>query len=116
MSSSGAPRQMKITALDSGLFRLSHDRFSAAMTGSATAIPGLVKSGTYEVTGSSDAISAAIDYLVNERGLDRGCFQDQGILGLSWRSTTIDDIRLRDYQREAVSFLRDTGRGILADD
>lgn len=111
---------MKITALDSGLYKLSHERFSAAMTGSATAIPGLVKSGTYEVTGASDAISAAIDYLVNERGLDRECFEDKHLLHPQQRGIVTSecdtDARLRCYQREAMRFMRYTKRCILADD
>lgn len=110
---------MKITTLDSGLFRLSHERFSAAMTGSATAIPGLVKTGTYEVTGSSDAIQAAIDYLVNERGLDRECFFGQELLKVREGIAGVDtDERLRIYQKQAISFLRSSWgkRAILADD
>lgn len=117
---------MKVTHSALGDFILSHDSYSPALVASARAIPGVNKVSSTVITGSADAIDASIKYLITERGLRESAFEGRDILPPNpetlisrhqWPSTwpPVND-RLRAYQREAIWFLRQNKRAILADD
>lgn len=74
---------MKVLSIGNGLFSLGHDSFSPALASSVRVIPGLVGNGKV-VTGGSDAIEAAVEYLVTERGLYRSGFENVEILTPKW--------------------------------
>lgn len=102
------------------IFWLSHPTYSPALQSTTRAIPGCVKVSNNTIEGSADAISAAIDYLVNEKGLRAEAFEERTVIPLPiWedRRLMVDyDARLRAYQRTATTFLRAVKRGVLADD
>lgn len=97
---------------------LDHTSYSPAMFEAARAIPGCVKLDSKSIKGSADAIACAIQYMVEKKGLNPIAFQGRELLGLQEKKSLgfILNSRLRAYQREAVYFLRDVRRGILADD
>ena len=100
-------------------FSLSHDSYSPALLQAARAIPGCYRKDNKSIIGSADAIQAAVNYLVNERGLNQDAFERQHLVAQKQeqglRGYILDD-RLRSYQRAAVYFLRENHRAILADD
>jgi len=111
---------MKITPIPSnaGTFTLSHTAYSPALFAACRAIPGCTRAGSKAIQGSADAIECAIQYLVEEKGLREDCFEGRELLA----PQVIDrfrygaDERLRQYQIDAVHFLKDQKRAILADD
>lgn len=110
---------MKVARLNpEGEFALVHDSYSPAMFEAARAIPGCAKYGPKSIVGSADAIACAITYMVEKKGLNPIAFQSRELLvpHSEDRYTYGADKRLRKYQREAVCFLNDKRRAILADD
>jgi SWI/SNF-related matrix-associated actin-dependent regulator 1 of chromatin subfamily A len=110
--------QMKIHALSSDTYVLDHSTYSPAMFEAARAIPGCTKNDSKSISGSADAIKAAVDWLTQVKGLNPAAFEGRTSIPLPiWaENETWCDARLRAYQRTAVSFLRQQKRCILADD
>jgi SWI/SNF-related matrix-associated actin-dependent regulator 1 of chromatin subfamily A len=110
---------MKVQPNTYNTFTLTHDSYSPAMFEAARAIPGCAKFSSKAIAGSPDAIACAIQYMVKKKGLNPIAFQGRDLLipktkfahGGQWYEP-----RLREYQKDAVLFLKSTKRAILADD
>jgi len=110
---------MKVSARDDGTFVLWHNTFSPSLNVAARAIPGVFPGSSNAIEGSADAIQTAIKYLIEERGLNESAFTGQELLTAPSKfchSGEAYDDRLREYQKDAVLFLRAQRRAILADD
>lgn len=114
---------MKVRRLSTGTYVLEHDSYSPAMFQAARAIPGCIKNDSKSIRGSSDAIEAAVKYLIEERGLNASAFDMEPLtppevfFGIDRSDRGIElNPKLRAYQQIAVHFLRAEKRGILADD
>jgi hypothetical protein len=66
---------MRILVNPPNNFILEHNVYSPALLQAARTIPGITKLNANAVIGSADAIQAAVEYLVTERGLNRGAFE-----------------------------------------
>lgn len=76
---------MKVRRLSTGTYVLEHDSYSPAMFQAARAIPGCIKNDSKSIRGSSDAIEAAVKYLIEERGLNASAFEGLELLeALKW--------------------------------
>jgi len=101
-------------------YALTHDSYSPAMVAAARAIPGCVKLDGKRIGGAADAIEAAVKFLIKEKGLNESAFGGIDLADVyefcASNAFVELDSRLRDYQKQAVSFLKNVRRGILADD
>src|SRR5882762_873562 len=101
-------------------YALTHDSYSPAMVAAARAIPGCVKLDGKRIGGAADAIEAAVKFLIKEKGLNESAFGGIDLADIyefcASNAFVELDSRLRDYQKQAVSFLKNVRRAILADD
>lgn len=117
---------MKITPHPSKpeLYLLAHPRYSPALVEAARHIPGIYRASVTQgcaIEGSADALEAAVEWLVGSRGLRKEAFENTCEWAMSAKTKFNHSgmwypEKLREYQRDAVVFLLQEKRAILADD
>lgn len=75
---------MRVVVDAAGTFKLRHDSYSPALAQVARAIPGCYKIDSNQIGGSSDAIEAAIKWLIEVRGLNADAFEGRELLVPKW--------------------------------